>query len=131
MPVEVIQEEKYRFAATVRQHRVIIDQSIEGGGTDQGMDPVELFVSAMAGCVAYYAVHYMVRHGIATEGFRVTADWEMQEKPYRVGRVAIRLDLPPGFPQGSRKQLLAVCRGCTIHHTLSHPPVVAYTVQES
>jgi uncharacterized OsmC-like protein len=131
MPVEVIQEEKYRFAATVRQHKVVIDQSIRGGGTDEGMDPVELFVTAMASCVAYYAVHYMTRHAIATEGSRVTADWEMQDKPYRVGSVAIQIHLPPGFPQASHKQLLAVCRGCTIHHTLSHPPSVEYTVQES
>ncbi len=131
MPVEVIQEEKYRFAATVRQHKVIIDQSIRGGGTDRGMDPVELFVSAMGGCVDYYAVHYMTRHTIATDGFRVTADWKMQDKPYRVGQVSIRIDLPWGFPEASRKQLLAVCRGCTIHHTLSHPPSVEYTVQGS
>lgn len=131
MSVEVIQEQKYRFAARVRQHKVIIDQSIRGGGTDQGMDPVELFVSAMGSCVAYYAVHYMMRKKISTEGFRVTADWKMQDKPYRIGSVAVQIHLPPGFPQASRKPLLAVCRGCTIHHTLSHPPSVEYTVQAS
>jgi len=55
MTMEIRWEEKYRFTARSRDHEVVIDQPVKGGGTDQGMSPVELFVASLGGCVAYYA----------------------------------------------------------------------------
>jgi len=126
--MEVRLEEKYRFVAETGRHQVVIDQPVSEGGTGRGMDPVELFVASLAGCAAYYAVHYMERNQIPTRGFRVEADWEVEKKPYRIGTVRMTLHLPDGFPEDKEEPLLAVCRGCTLHHTLDHHPVLEYTM---
>jgi len=131
MPLELQVEENYRFAVTCREHRVIIDQPIKDGGTNQGMDPVELFMSSLSGCVGFYAVNFMNRKKIAAVGFRVTADWEMAKNPYRIGKIRMTLRLPAGFPPEQHKPLLAVCRACTLHHTLEQGPVTEYDIAGS
>jgi putative redox protein len=131
MPIELEVEEKYRFAARCREHKVVIDQPVKEGGTDQGMDPVELFLSSMAGCVAYYAVNYLERKKMPVQGLRVTTNWEMEKKPYRIGRIRMKVHLPKGFPTEQQDALLAVCRGCTIHHTLTNVPALDYELGET
>jgi uncharacterized OsmC-like protein len=129
MPMEIRLEEKYRFAAMSRDHKVIIDQPLTGGGSNQGMSPVELFVASLAGCVAYYAANYMERHTIPSYGLRVEADWEFEKKPYRISKVRMTLHTPANFPEDQREKLLAVSKGCTIHHTLHHEPALEYEIR--
>ncbi len=131
MSMEFRLEEKYRFIATSRDHEVVIDQPIKGGGTDRGMNPVELFIASLGGCIAYYAANYMERNKIPPQELRVTADWDFEKKPYRISKIRMTIHLPPGFPNNKHAQLLAVCKGCTIHHTLTHEPVLEYEIRES
>ncbi|NOY53179.1 MAG: OsmC family protein [Deltaproteobacteria bacterium] len=130
MSIELKVEEGYRFAVTCREHTVIIDQPVKEGGTNQGMDPVEHFITSLSGCVGFYAVNFMNRKKITTGGFRVTADWEMAKNPYRIGKIRMTLHLPAGFPAEQQEALLAVCRGCTLHHTLEQGPVTEYAIRE-
>ena len=130
MPIELKVEENYRFAATCREHTVIIDQPEKEGGTNRGMDPVELFMTSMSGCVGFYAVNFMKRKKIPAEGLRVTADWEMAKNPYRIGKIRMTVQLPRGYPPEQKDALLAVCRGCTIHHTLTHVPALEYELRD-
>jgi putative redox protein len=131
MPMEFRLEEKYRFVAASREHEVVIDQPVKGGGTNSGMSPVELFIASLGGCIAYYAANYMERNKIPSQGLRVSADWDFEKKPYRISKIRIAIHLPAGFPDDKHAQLLAVCKGCTIHHTLTHEPVLEYEVRES
>lgn len=130
MPMEIRLDEKYRFIATSREHEVVIDQPVTGGGTNRGMSPVELFIASLAGCVAYYAAYYMERNKIPSEGLRVDTDWDFEKKPYRISKVRMTIHLPSGFPPDKHEQLLAVCRGCTIHHTLTHEPLLEYRIEQ-
>lgn len=131
MPMDIRLDEKFRFVATSREHEVIIDQPIKGGGTNLGMSPVELFIVSLGSCVAYYAAFYMERNKIPSQGLHVEADWDFEKKPYRISKVRLDIHLPPNFPGDKHEQLLAVCKGCTIHHTLSHEPVLTYEIKES
>ncbi len=130
MPMELKVEAGYRFAVTCREHTVIIDQPEKDGGTNRGMDPVELFMTSMSGCVGFYVVNFLNRKNLSAEGFRVTADWEMAKNPYRIGKIRMTLHLPAGFPVEQREALLAVCRGCTIHHTLTNVPALEYELRD-
>lgn len=130
MPLEVRLEEKYRFVAAARGHEVIIDQPVTGGGSNQGMNPVELFVASLAGCVAYYAANYLERHDMPSSGLRVEADWEFEKKPYRISKVRLTLHTPVDFPKDQQAKLLAVSKGCTVHHTLLHEPALEYEIRE-
>ncbi|MDX1765302.1 MAG: OsmC family protein [bacterium] len=130
MPMEVRLEEKYRFVADARGHQVIVDQPVSGGGSDQGMSPVELFVASLASCVAYYAANYLERHKMPSSGLRVAAEWEFEKKPYRISKIRLTLHTPHGFPKDQQEKLLAVSKGCTVHHTLIHEPALEYEIIE-
>jgi len=71
-----------------------------------------------------------MRKKLPSEGFRVTADWEMAKNPYRIGKIRMIIHLPTGFPPEQQDALLAVCRGCTIHHTLTNVPTLEYELRD-
>ncbi len=114
-----------RFEIAVRGHTLTVDQPVEDGGRDTAPTPTELFVASLASCIAFYARRYLSRHGLATEGLSVSAHYSMAARPTRVGEVVLRIELPPGVPEGKRDALLAVASHCTVHNTLEQSPSVS------
>lgn len=102
-------------------HLVVADQPVEDGGTNAGMSPVELFIGSLASCVAHFVARYCERHRIACDGFVVDAEYEMAERPHRVGPVTIRVRVPASLNPSERERLLRVAEGCTVHQTLVNP----------
>ncbi|WP_447601305.1 OsmC family protein [Nitrospira sp. Nam80] len=113
-----------RFDITAGNHTIITDQPVEDGGADAGMSPVELFVGSLASCVAYFVGRFCARHGIPREGLAVEAEWEMAEKPHRVGRIALAIHLPHPVTVEQRERLLKVAHGCTVHQSIAVPAKV-------
>nr|MBI3613241.1 OsmC family protein [Nitrospirota bacterium] len=128
MNLAVIFKGGTKFDIVSGKHRVVTDQPIEDGGTDEGMSPVELFIGSLAGCVGYFVARYCARHAIPAEGFTIEADWSMAEQPHRVGSVKMRLRLPARLTQAQQERLLKVAHGCTVHQSLAVPPDVAITL---
>jgi putative redox protein len=122
-------EDGDRFTIGIRGHEVVVDQPLADGGTDIGPTPTELFVGGLASCVAFYAGRFLDRHEIEHEGFSVACDWEMaNERPNRVGRIEIHLELPSGFPSKHQDRLKAVVEHCTVHNSMVQMPDVEITV---
>ena len=116
-----------RFAVGARDHLFNVDQPIADGGEDTAPTPTELFVAGLVSCVAFYARRYLTRHGLPSEGLRVTGDYDLAPRPARVTAVRIDITLPDGVPEDRRDALLAVASHCTVHNSLTSPPEV--TVQ--
>lgn len=117
------------FAVDVRDHRLLVDQPLEAGGTDTAPTPTELFAASLAGCVAFYAGRYLHRHGLGSEGLRVRAEFTMAtDRPPRVDSVRIVVAPPPGLSEQRRAALRAVVSHCPVHNTLRQPPKVAIEV---
>lgn len=114
-----------RFEIAIRRHSLTVDQPVEDGGGDSAPTPTELFVAGLASCVAFYARRYLARHGLATDGLSVSADYALTTRPTRVGEVRIRIRLPEGVPEDRREALLAVASHCTVHNSLEQPPEVS------
>lgn len=117
-----------KFTIGSGRHRVVTDQPIEDGGTDEGMSPVELFIGSLAGCVGYFVARYCARHAISAEGFTIETDWSIAEQPHRVGSVEMRLHLPTTLTPAQEERLLKVAHGCTVHQSLAVPPNVKITL---
>ncbi len=112
-----------RYAIGIRGHEVVVDQPDSG---DSGPTPTELFVGALASCVAFYAGRFLERHGVAKDGLRVEGRWVFAgDRPARVASIDLRIGLPEGFPPELVDRLLAVATHCTVHNSISIPPVVA------
>ena len=114
-----------RFAVLVRSHTVVVvDQPYAAGGLDTGPTPTELFIGALAGCVAFYARRYLARHRLPEAGLAVTASYTTADRPARIAGVTVHVDVPAGLTPDQRRALLAVASHCTVHNTLRQPPEI-------
>lgn len=113
-----------RFQATVRGHRLVIDQPVSHGGTDTGPTPTELFVAGLASCVGFYAERYLRRHNLTAEGLRVECAFSFaDDRPTRVGSVTLAVHAP-ALPASRREAFLAVIEECTVHNSIRMGPDV-------
>ncbi|GAA3746978.1 OsmC family protein [Salinactinospora qingdaonensis] len=113
------------FTAAVRGHHIRLDQPLAEGGEDTGPTPVEVFVAALAGCVAHYAHRYLARHHLDRNGLTVEADYGMSPRPpARVEHVRLRVEVPGELTASQHRALLAVVDHCTVHTSLRQPPEV-------
>ncbi len=112
-----------RLRIDVRGHGLFTDQPVEDGGQDTAVTPTEMFVSSLAACVAFYAERFLRRHELPTEGLKVTADYRWAENPHRVGEIVLDVEAP-GLTAVKREAFERVIEHCTVHNTLSVPPVV-------
>jgi putative redox protein len=120
-----------RFEIQVRGHRLVCDQPLADGGSDQGPTPTELFVGSLAACVAYYAGRFLARHDIDPGGLRVDAGFSMSaNRPARVDAIDLRLVADEPVTPTRRKALLAVVDHCTVHNSIRIQPDVHITLTE-
>ena len=116
-----------RLRIETRGHVLFTDQPVEDGGEDTAPTPTEMFVSSLAACVAFYAERFLRRHGLSTEGLKVTADYQWAENPHRVDEIVLNVEAP-GLSEVKRDAFERVIDHCTVHNTLSVPPVVTVKV---
>lgn len=114
-----------RFDIHVRGHAITVDQPVDVGGADAGPTPTELFVAGLASCVGFYARRYLRRHHIDATGLRVTVGYGMGTSPARVATVDLTIHLPAELSPQRRAGLLAQAGHCTVHNSITHPPVMA------
>lgn len=120
-----------RFELQVRGHRLVTDQPVADGGSDQGPTPTELFVASLTACVAFYAGRFLARHELDPDGLRVDCDFTMSaDRPPRVASIALRLVTPHPLPDNHRRALLAVADHCTVHNSMRQPPDVRIALVE-
>jgi len=114
-----------RYEIDIRGHRIVVDQPLDGGGTDAGPTPTELFVASVASCTAHYAGRFLARHGVAPEGLGVTCSFGFAtDRPSRVGAIDMTIEVPSGLPDTQLERLRAVVEHCTVKNSLVQPPEV-------
>jgi len=55
---------------------------------------------------------------------RIDASWVLGERPTRLSRIKVNVNLPVKVPQNIKRALVRTAKQCTIHNTLTHPPEV-------
>jgi putative redox protein len=126
--IEVHYQRGDRLAIAIRGHEVIVDQPLDDGGADTGPTPTELWVAGLAACVVFYAERFLRRHDLSVEDLRASCRWSFAEdRPARVERIEIRLELPAVFPADLLPRLEAVLDRCAVHESLRQPPPVEIT----
>jgi putative redox protein len=114
-----------RYEIDIRGHRLVVDQPVDGGGTDAGPTPTELFVASVASCSAHYAGRFLARHGVDPDGLGVTCSFTFAtDRPARVGSIDLTLDVPAGLPDDALDRLRAVVEHCTVKNSLVQAPDV-------
>ncbi|MFB6469445.1 OsmC family protein [Cytobacillus sp. Hz8] len=78
--------------AETRGHKVIVDEPVSIGGTDKGMNPVELLLSALGACQSIVAKTYAKKFGIDLQNF-----WIELEGDIDLDGFYGKSDVRPGF----------------------------------
>jgi uncharacterized OsmC-like protein len=119
--IAVERKEGLQFGIQVRGHDVISDMSEKDGGRDQGPSPVELLTGSLGACIAMMVQTYCKNHGYEGD-VGVSLTMELEDKPKRIGRIVVDVEVPDGVPEEKKEAIRRVASKCPIHETLQNPP---------
>ena len=96
--------------------------------TDQPPDasapsPFELFLASIGTCAGIYVLGFCKRRGLSTEGLRIVERIEKGADKL-VERIALEIQLPPGFPEEYRDAVIRSAEQCTVKKHLERPPLI-------
>ena len=84
----------------------------------------------MAACAHYYAAAFLHGRGLSPEGLTVEVEFEKTRTPIpRLGRVAMKVRLPPGLSDHQRVGVERAIKSCPAYGTLLQPPTVELTIE--
>ncbi len=116
-----------KFEVAARGHRVICDQPLDDGGSDEGMSPPELLLASLATCAAYYAAHYLNARGLSAGELEVRVSAEKALQPARLASFQIEVS-SPGLDERQQAGILRAVKACLIHNTLLGEPSIEIVV---
>jgi putative redox protein len=128
-PIVVTHDRGLRFAAQIRQHRIVTDQSERAGGEDSAPSPTELISAALASCVALYVHQFCVSRGLRQEGMRIEVMPLNATSPNRIARLDVTVRLPQELSPHVKEMLERVVRSCPVHNTLAHGAAVSVEIE--
>lgn len=85
-------KEGLQVEANTRGHKLIMDEPEELGGTDKGMNPVELVLSALGGCLSICASLFSKSYGIELKDFYVELEGDLDLRGFKGKK-----NVDPGF----------------------------------
>ena len=119
--ITVARKDGLEFNIRVRGHHVTTDLSEKDGGRDLGPSPAELLAASLGSCIAMMVQGYCRKHGYDGD-VGVSLTMEIADKPKRIARIVVDVDLPEGVPQDRMAAIKRVAQRCPIHETLMSPP---------
>ncbi|HXZ38978.1 MAG TPA: OsmC family protein [Thermodesulfobacteriota bacterium] len=122
--VEVRHLQGTRLMGVAREHALIFDKTIEGGGTGLGINVSELFLFSLGACITFNLLQYTATHQMKVQGIRVGLSDEQQSSPNRISRVKAQVYISGEVSEDELLRLLRSARGCKIHNTLKAVPEI-------
>jgi len=124
MKIKVEHIEGTKFIAKTNTHQFIIDQPKDKGGTDLGMNPLEVFLSSLGSCVAFYCAKYCKDTGIDVLGLTVEVESELiSERPIRFKDISVKIKIDKDL-KDKKEAFLKFVRNCPVHNTLAGQPTI-------
>lgn len=127
MQVEARHLGNVKFEVEARGHRLICDQPLDGGGSDEGMTPSEFLLASLAACAGYYAAQYLKTRGLSSEGLAVRVSAGKGTQPARLATFRIEVKTPP-LEERHETGVLRAVKTCLIHNTLLNPPAIEIAI---
>ena len=124
-------KERKKLEMEIRGHKVMTDQTINGGGDDTAPTPTEFMIASLAACIGVYAVNYAESRNVPLDSLTVDVETERAKNPTRISRFDLTVTIPPSFPQDHHKKLLRVMHYCMVHNTMQNPPEVNIDLEVS
>jgi uncharacterized OsmC-like protein len=123
--------EKKKLEIEIRDHKVISDQTLKGGGDDTAPTPTEFMIASLGACIAVYAINYAESRDVPLEGLTVDVETERATNPTRISKFDVTVTIPPSFPEEHHERLMRVMHHCMVHNTMQNPPEVSIDLEVS
>lgn len=122
--------EGLKTTTSVREFEVACDEPVETGGTNLGMNPVELLLASLGSCMTIAAFYLAPAQGINVSAFSVELEGDVDPD----GFMGLNPDVRNGFSEiritphiscdapadRAREFVELVASRCPVHDTLSH-----------
>jgi putative redox protein len=128
-PIVVTHEKGLSFAAQIREHRVMTDQSARAGGEDTAPSPTELVSAALGSCIALYVHQFCASRGLSHDGMRVEVTPRNVANPSRIAELSVAVFMPGTRSAHIVEMLERVVRSCPVHNTLAHGAEVSVAIE--
>lgn len=103
----------------IRTHSFTADTAVDGGGSDAGPSPHDIYDAALASCKALTLTWYANHKGLPLTDVRVECERDASEERHGVYKLTTRLHLSGDLTEAQRHELLAVAEKCPIHKLMS------------
>jgi putative redox protein len=103
------------------------DQSLGGGGDGSAPAPFDLFLASIGTCAGVYALGFMQKREIPTEGMRLSLIAERDPQTHMVRKITLDLQLPPEFPEKYREAVVKAMDLCAVKRHIAQPPEFVIT----
>jgi putative redox protein len=107
----------YEHEVEIREHRLIVDETEEDGGGDQGPRPTELLAASLATCTAITIEMYAGRKEWELGEVEVTADFTPATADTQP-KFKVEIQVPAELTDEQRDRILTIAHKCPVHRTL-------------
>jgi uncharacterized OsmC-like protein len=128
--VEVRHLRGTQLMGVAREHALIFDKTIEGGGSGLGINASELFLFSLGTCMTFNLLQYAATHQMKIDDIRVDLSDEVQSSPNRISRVKAQVRISGEVNEDELLRLLRAAKGCKIHNTLKAVPEIEVSMQK-
>lgn len=132
--------EKFKVQTTVRGNTVYIDQPPEAGGTNAGINPLEMTLYALSGCIAHIGRIVATQKKLPLRGMQIEVEGEI-DKDFLLGKtqsgragftkISARVKIDADMTPEQKKDFLnEVERRCPVSDNLANPTAVDVALAE-
>lgn len=108
-----------RQTVRIRQHELLADQPVSGGGEDAGPDPHELYDAALGACKALTVLWYANRKGLKLDDVVVNVERDGSQEQQGLYKLKVTLDIQGDLSPEERQRLLDVAEKCPVHKLMT------------
>jgi putative redox protein len=116
-----------RVDASFNGLTIMTDQPVQGGGTGSAPTPFATFLASIGTCAGIYVLGFCRQRGLPTEGLKLVQRMETDRATGLVGKIALDIQLPPGFPDKYKAAVIKSAEQCAVKKHMEHPPVFEVT----
>ncbi|MBK6505091.1 MAG: OsmC family protein [Ignavibacteria bacterium] len=117
----------YKTELSSRRHSILSDEPLESNGTDTGMNPYELLLSAIGACKAITMRMYAERKGLPLEDISIelvhdkvpAEEFENSEtKTGKIDKIDIRVSIKGDLTHEQKARILEIGERCPVQRTI-------------
>lgn len=118
MTIQIHQIDSSASAATIRNHRILIDRPADKGGADEGPMGGELFLAAIGGCFMSNLLAAIKARGADVSGVQAEVIATLAGAPPRFTEIEVSVSADCADRQLFEKLVEIAERGCIMMNTL-------------